>query len=75
MRHEKEALKKRKSLLSCGIIGAEGDFGAGSVVSVCGEDGAEFAVGITYYSQKDTVKRDTGDKNDIVIHANNIAIR
>ena len=68
------ALKNRKSLLSCGIVKTEGDFSGGGVVSVCGGNGEEFAVGITYYPASEISKARSGD-NRIVIHANNIAIK
>ena len=71
----KDALVKRKSLLSCGIIKAEGDFSADSVVSVCDKDGNEFAVGISYFAQKEIAAKGSGEKNDIILHANNIALK
>lgn len=68
------ALKQRKSLLSCGIVKAEGDFAGGNVVSVCNKDGKEFAVGITYLSAAE-ISASIADKNRIAVHANNIAIK
>ena len=65
------ALKRRKSLLACGIIKTEGGFESGNVVSVCSSDGCEFAVGITYLNSSEI----GSDGNSVVIHANNLALK
>lgn len=41
--------ERRKSLLPSGIVGVEGEFRAGEAVSLLGEDGREFARGLTNY--------------------------
>ena len=69
----KSALLKRKSLLSCGVIGAEGDFSDGSVVSVCDKEGVCFAKGTSFFSSKELARLYESDKNRVVVHANNIA--
>jgi glutamate 5-kinase len=43
-------LKRRSSLLFAGVIGIEADFERGDVVSIVGEDGKEFARGISNYA-------------------------
>ena len=48
-------LKKGSSLLPVGILGAEGDFQAGDIVSVCCE-GKELARGITHFDRADVEK-------------------
>ena len=70
----KTALLSRKSLLSCGVTKAEGDFHEGAIVSVCDSQGNEFAKGTTFLSSKELNGGSENDKNRIVIHANNIAI-
>ncbi len=47
-------LKKGKSLLSSGVVGAEGRFKIGDVVGVVDEEGLEFARGLTNYSKDET---------------------
>jgi glutamate 5-kinase len=42
----KRALQNKKSLLSVGVAGVEGDFHSGDVVGIVGADGIEFARGI-----------------------------
>ena len=70
----RSALFARKSLLSCGVVETRGNFSSGDAVSVVDEAGAEIAVGITYLSAQETLKYKR-DKNKIVIHANNLALR
>lgn len=48
-------LKKGKSLLSSGVVGAEGRFKIGDVVGVVDEEGFEFARGLTNYSKDEVV--------------------
>lgn len=69
------ALLARKSLLICGVKAVQGSFAAGSVISVCDESGREFAVGTTYFASAEIGKISKFDKNQIVVHANNIALR
>ena len=82
----RDALTKRnKSLLSSGIISGEGKFEAGDCVSVTGEDGKEFARGLTNYSSDEVSKikgKKTGEIKDAlgykyydeVINRDNLAV-
>ena len=45
-----------RSLLAIGITGVEGNFGRGDVVSLLGEDGQEFARGLTNYDSPTTTR-------------------
>ena len=49
-------LKKNSSLLACGIKGVEGKFSHGDVVSISGNNGVEFAKGLSNYSAVDLEK-------------------
>lgn len=80
----KEAVKKNgKSLLPSGIVGAEGAFSHGDLVSVCGPEGVEFARGLANYSSCEVLKirgvnssdiyERLGYKDyDVVIHRDNL---
>ncbi|MFH1594150.1 MAG: glutamate 5-kinase, partial [Candidatus Omnitrophota bacterium] len=46
-------INKHKSLLSSGIIGKDGNFKAGDVISIMGSEKKEFARGLTNYSSKE----------------------
>jgi glutamate 5-kinase len=51
------ALKeKHRSLLASGIIGVEGSFSSGEVVSIAGKDAGEFARGLANYSSSEILK-------------------
>ena len=53
----KDALvKKNSSLLACGVKGVEGKFSYGDVVAVSGNNGVEFAKGLSNYSAADLEK-------------------
>ncbi len=82
----KQALAERKkSLLPSGIIGIEGKFEAGDIISIKDEKGKEFARGLVNYSSEE-VKKIRGAKSqeiearlgykyyDEVIHRDNLAI-
>ena len=71
----KNALKNRKSLLSCGVTEYQGVFSSGSVVEICNEQGEVFAKGVIAFSS-DTLKSfdKDGDQSQMIIHANNIAV-
>ncbi|HLZ58263.1 MAG TPA: glutamate 5-kinase [Ktedonosporobacter sp.] len=43
-------VQENKSLLATGIVEVEGHFGAGSVVAICGPEGAELGRGISKYT-------------------------
>ena len=45
--------KNGKSLLPIGVVGVEGTFGKGDVVSICDREGVEFARGLSNYSSTD----------------------
>jgi glutamate 5-kinase len=45
-----------RSLLAIGISGVEGNFGRGDVVSLLGDDGIEFARGLTNYDSQTTTR-------------------
>jgi glutamate 5-kinase len=70
----KIALLGKKSLLSVGITGSEGNFDSGDIVSITNKHGVEFARGKTTLSSKqvDKVKGVRADKE--VIHCDNIVI-
>ena len=77
---------KGTSLLPSGILGLEGEFSSGHVVSIVDAEGLEFARGIVNYTAKEIVKikgkqcsdiqRLLGRKDyDEVIHRDNLAVR
>lgn len=71
----KVALYGRKSLLSCGVTKVDGDFSAGSVVSILDNNGVEIARGSCAFSSstlKFVLKNKTNSQ--IIIHANNVAM-
>ncbi|MCP5089018.1 MAG: glutamate 5-kinase [Rhodobacteraceae bacterium] len=49
-----KALQKGKSLLSAGVVGAQGGFQRGDPVAILGPDGAELAKGLAGYSAEET---------------------
>ena len=52
-----DALRERgKSLLPSGIVGCEGEFSAGDLVSICGSAGREFARGLVNYDASELKK-------------------
>jgi glutamate 5-kinase len=51
-----EALQEGKSLLPAGVVATRGRFERGDTVSVLGPDGAEFARGISAYSDSDAAR-------------------
>jgi glutamate 5-kinase len=57
-----------RSLLAIGIVAVEGEFKKGDVVSLCGEDGGEFARGLTNYSARDLAQI-KGLKSDKIAEA------
>lgn len=70
----KVALLNKKSLLSVGVVGVEGDFDAGDIVSVIDKGNCELARGRAGLSsrQLDKVKGSRHDKE--VIHRDNIVV-
>ena len=75
----------KKSLLASGIRSVSGDFHAGDTISVCGEDGEEFARGIVAYGCGDLAKIAGKKTNQIyqilqhkmpdeVIHRDNLVV-
>jgi len=70
----KKALLGRKSLLSVGVIGSEGSFETGEVVSITDKEGNEFARGKSCISYRllDKVKGKRSEKE--VLHCDNIVI-
>lgn len=70
----KIALLDKKSLLSVGVMGTEGDFQAGDIVSIMDKQNSEFARGKVGLSSKqlDKVKGRRFDKE--VIHCDNIVV-
>jgi glutamate 5-kinase len=70
----KNALLNRKSLLSVGVVMAEGGFDQGDIVSIAEAQSGEFARGRSNLSRRqlDKVKGRRFDKE--VIHSNNIVI-
>lgn len=57
-----------KSLLPVGVVAVEGTFGRGDVVSLCDEQGVEFARGLTNYSSADA-ERIRGLATDQILRA------
>jgi glutamate 5-kinase len=51
-----KALQEGKSLLPAGVVATRGRFDRGDTVSVVGPDGAEFARGISAYSDADAAR-------------------
>lgn len=70
----KEALIKRNSLLSCGIIDVKGTFSSGSVVEIANENGESFAKGIVAFGSDNlkTLDRKGEHRSQVIIHANNL---
>ncbi len=70
------AIKNRKSLLSCGVKGVEGNFKHGEVVEILSEDKNLIAKGIATFDNVETKKLSENKqlKNHIVVHANNIVV-
>ena len=71
-----EALKRRSSLLSCGITDVKGTFASGSVVEICSPSGLTIAKGVVAFGS-DTLRvlRSNSElQAQLVVHANNIAI-
>ncbi len=70
----KEALLKRKSLLSVGVLEVKGAFMSGAVVAIADRHGVEFAKGKAALSsrQLDKVKGVRTERE--VVHCNNIAL-
>lgn len=80
-----QILRGGKSLLPAGVIGVEGDFDAGDVVALVGEDGEVFAKGMVAYSA-DELRKVAGahtskiesilgyKPSDEVIHRDNLVI-
>lgn len=78
-------LKKGKSLLPSGILSVEGRFERGACVRVCGQDGAEFARGLSDYSSSEIARlagcksSDIEDRlgfyyGDVIIHRDNLVM-
>jgi len=70
----KRALANKKSLLSVGVVGLEGDFECADIVSIADNQGLEFARGKVCVSsrQLDKVKGCRFDKE--IVHCDNIVI-
>ncbi|MFH1380587.1 MAG: glutamate 5-kinase [Candidatus Omnitrophota bacterium] len=78
-------LKRQKSLLASGIVGKDGNFKAGEVVTICDSKKNELARGLTSYSSKE-IERIKGLKtaeiekmlgykdHDEVVHRDNLVI-
>jgi len=74
-----------KSLLAIGVVGVEGDFDKGEVVSLVDQHGGEFARGLTNYDtagakaiagkRTDEITRELGSiPYDEVIHRDNLVV-
>jgi glutamate 5-kinase len=70
----KRALFNNKSLLAVGVIGCEGSFGCGDIVSVCDNKGLEFCRGKVGLSAKEVEKVKGSRFSKEIIHRDNIAI-
>ena len=65
-------IENGKSLLPPGVTRCEGEFEAGEIVSICDEDGAEFARGMSAFSAKEMaakriVRGEVVHRGDLVI--------
>ncbi len=65
-------IENGKSLLPPGVIRSEGEFDAGEIISICDEDGAEFARGISAFSGKEiaakrSLRGEVVHRDDLVI--------
>lgn len=65
-------IENGKSLLPPGVTRCEGEFDAGEIVSICGEDGTEFARGMSAFSSDDigakkTTRGEVVHRDDLVI--------
>ena len=49
-------IEQGKSLLPVGVIGVDGEFGKGDVVSICDPEGVEIARGLCNYSSEDAIR-------------------
>ena len=77
--------KKGKSLLPSGVVGVDGRFERGACVRICGEDGGEFARGLSDYSSSE-IARLAGHNSseieellgyryaDVIIHRDNLVV-
>ncbi len=70
------AIKNRKSLLSCGVKYVEGFFKHGEVVEILSEEKELIAKGIATFDYTQTKKMSENKqlKNQTVVHANNIVV-
>ncbi|MGE5308316.1 MAG: glutamate 5-kinase [Deltaproteobacteria bacterium] len=70
----RRALCDHKSLLSVGIVGLDGAFGAGEIVSIVDRNGEKFAVGKTHFGSAalDKLKGRRHDRE--IVHRDNIVI-
>ena len=66
-------IENGRSLLPPGVTRCEGDFAAGEIVSICGEDGGEFARGMAAFSAKDIAAKKLGRGE--VVHRDDLVIR
>ena len=64
---KKAVLDKNTSLLPIGIIKVENDFNQGEVVSICDENGAEFARGMVNYNSEEC-KKLIGAHSDLIVN-------
>ena len=65
-------IENGRSLLPPGVTRCEGDFAADEIVSICGEDGAEFARGMAAFSAKDIAAKKLGRGE--VVHRDDLVI-
>lgn len=70
----KNALQNKKSLLSVGVVGIEGDFEAGDIASVTDGQGSEFARGKVGVSSRQLGKVLGSRSDKEVIHRDNIVL-
>lgn len=70
----KNALLKRKSLLSCGVKNVVGNFEAGQTVLVVDKFGNQLAKGIVALPSQTIKNFVESDQSQLVIHANNLVL-
>lgn len=63
---QRAIIEQGRSLLAVGVTGVEGNFQKGDVVSLCREDGEEFARGLINY-RADEMRRIAGQPNDQIV--------
>ncbi len=68
-------VRRKASLLAVGVVAVDGDFALGDVVSICTEDGVEFARGRCDRAAADVVVGGTGEGRDrALVHRDHVVV-